>query len=113
MLWLFMNTRAYPRTILTSLLTAESWPASNAYTGDQDALDLLRAGICTVEEYAMQYRRKGKINAYDLLDPYIADYGPERTINQQHILHAMTGEPIFQTYAMKFEADMRRYISEE
>jgi hypothetical protein len=74
---------------------------------------LLRAGIFTVEEYAMSYRRDGMINAYDMLDPYIADYGPERTVEQQIILYKMTGEKIFLDYSQIFEADIRQFVSPE
>jgi hypothetical protein len=76
------------------------------YTGDQTALELLRGGIYTVEKYAMSYRREGKVNAYDLMEPYIADYGPARTINQQHVLYKMTGESLFLENANIFQADI-------
>jgi len=81
-----------------------------AHTKDEEALKLLRAGLKTVEEYAPAYRIAGKINAYDLMQPPLDDYGPERTIDQQNILYKMTGEPVFAIYRDVFEADMRDEI---
>lgn len=77
------------------------------HTGDSGALELLRAGIKTVEDNAPQYRVPGGINRYDLMGEPIADYGPERTISQQDILYKMTGDPVFAIYRDVFEADMR------
>ncbi|KLK92318.1 hypothetical protein AA309_15155 [Microvirga vignae] len=82
------------------------------HTKDETALPLLRAGIKTVEDHAPRYRKRGGINAYDLLRPYLADYGPERTIVQQDILFKMTGDPIFAEYRNMFEADMHDEIEQ-
>jgi len=81
-----------------------------AHTKDEEALPLLRAGIKTIEEYAPSYRIPGKVNAYDMIQPPVDDYGPERTIAQQDILFKMTGEPVFAIYRDVFEMDMRDEI---
>jgi hypothetical protein len=80
------------------------------FTKDQMALDLLRSGIRTVEEYTPYYRKEGKVNAYDLLEPYIPDYGPYRTIDQQRMIWKMTGETIFKTYSDLFESDISEHL---
>ncbi|WP_336071468.1 D-glucuronyl C5-epimerase family protein [Nitratireductor rhodophyticola] len=82
-----------------------------ARTESEEALKLLRAGIRTIEEYAPYYRVPGKINAYDMLQPYNDDYGPKRTIGQQDILYRMTNEPVFAIYRDVFELDMRDEIA--
>lgn len=81
------------------------------HTKDETALRLLRAGIKTIEEYAPAYRIPGEINAYDMMQPPVADYSPERTIGQQDILFKMTGDPAFAAYRDMFEADMRDEIN--
>ena len=70
------------------------------------ALELLRAGILTIERHAMEFRRPGEINRYDLLEPPIADYGPDRTIDQQDFLWRMTGDATFARYRDVFRADI-------
>jgi len=80
------------------------------HTKDETALALLRSGIKTIEDHALRYRNPGGINAYDLMQPYIADYGPERTVVQQDILYRMTGDPVFAKYRDIFGADMRDEI---
>jgi hypothetical protein len=83
-----------------------------AHTKDDAAMPLLQAGIKTIENYALRYRKPGGINAYDLMQPYIADYSPIRTIRQQDILFRMTRDPVFAKYRDLFEADMRDEIQQ-
>lgn len=73
---------------------------------DEQAHALLCAGILTIKRHAMDYRRPGDVNAYDLLSPAIADYGPDRTVAQQDILFRMTGDPTFAAYRDTFAADI-------
>ena len=70
------------------------------------ALDLLRAGTLTVKRHAMDYRRPGQVNSYDLLQPPIADYGPDRTVIQQDFLWRMTGDEAFAHYRDAFASDI-------
>ncbi len=75
-------------------------------TREPAALELLRAGVLTVKRHALEYRRPGRVNAYDLLEPAIDDYGPERTIAQQDFLYRLTGMSAFAEYRDLFEADV-------
>jgi hypothetical protein len=77
-------------------------------TGDRLALSLLRAGLATIEANALRFRVPGKINRYDLLEPYMADYSPERTWGQQHVLSRISGETAFAHYRDVFRADILR-----
>jgi hypothetical protein len=83
-----------------------------AHTKDEIALSLLEAGIKTIEDNALAYRRPGAINAYDQMQPDVADYGPARTTDQQDILFRLTGDPVFAKYRDMFEEDMRDEIQE-
>lgn len=70
------------------------------------ALELLRGGTLTVKTHAMDFRRPGQVNAYDLLMPPIADYGPDRTVAQQDFLWRMTGDEAFARYRDTFAGDI-------
>lgn len=77
------------------------------YTGDETALNLLKAGILTVHRYATTFRFPGTINRYDLVYKH-PDYGPERTISQQQMLYLMTDEPYFKELYDTFLTDMKQ-----
>lgn len=73
---------------------------------DRDVLTLLRAGITAARRYAPEYRRPGRTNCYDLLPPCHDDYGPERTVRQQHVLHALSDDKRFRRLRDQFAVDM-------
>jgi hypothetical protein len=77
-------------------------------TGSELATALLNAGIATLEANSPRFMEPGKINRYDLLEPYMPDYSPERTWSQQHLLFKITGEPIFARYRDEFREHTHR-----
>ncbi|MBW3661958.1 MAG: hypothetical protein KY469_02575 [Actinobacteria bacterium] len=80
-----------------------------AYEWGHPAADVERTllgGMASVKRYVESFRRPGEVNRYDLLDPPVADYGPERTIRQQRALHEITGDPFFEHMAELFEQDL-------
>lgn len=67
---------------------------------------LVQAGCTTVQRYALEYRRPGAVNCYDLTFPEYLDYGPKRTVDQQRFLAEITGDAFFVETAETFLTDM-------
>lgn len=73
---------------------------------DPDVRWMLEAGLTSVAALGERFRVPGGINRYDLLEPAVEDYGPERTVRQQEALHAITGAPVFDELARTFRRDV-------
>lgn len=75
-------------------------------SGDPEARLLVQAACTTVQRYVREYRRPGQVNRYDLSFPQYPDYGPKRTVEQQHFLAELTGDGFFADTAEMFMTDM-------
>ncbi|MCA8942522.1 MAG: AGE family epimerase/isomerase [Planctomycetes bacterium] len=68
---------------------------------------LLRAGLTTVQRYLWTFRRPGMDNRYGLGLGELRDYSPQRSVDQQAWLYAVTGEEMFDEARRAFLTDMR------
>lgn len=76
----------------------------HARTDSREARILVNAGLTTLKANVARFRRKGKINLYDLLN-YRPDYAPNRTVRQQFQLFTLTRDEFFRTMAYSFHRD--------
>lgn len=75
-------------------------------TDDPTVFDYLNRGTKAVAVHGPKYRVPGSTNRYDLLEPYIPDYGPARAIFQQDQLCLITGDERFRDLRDRFAEDM-------
>ncbi|MFH7323269.1 D-glucuronyl C5-epimerase family protein [Aeromicrobium sp. JJY06] len=73
---------------------------------DPEVLELLSAGLTAAAHYGPRFRVPGAANRYQLREPGHPDYGPARTVRQQQVMYAMTGDPRFLELRDQFATDM-------